>query len=59
MHVGVLKEALLVGLLALFWAGQTTAAAEAGAEAGGLTVKGWQASVDTAGQSGVSGLAGE
>lgn len=55
MHVGVLKEALLVGILALLGAGQTGV----WGEAGGLAVEWWQASVDTAGQSGVSGLAGE
>lgn len=59
MHVGALKEALLAGLLARLRAGQTTAAAKVWAEAGGLTVQGWQAGVDTAGQSGVSGLAGQ
>lgn len=52
MHVRVLKEALLE-ILALL------GAVELWREAGGLTVKWWQASVDTAGQSGVGGLAGE
>lgn len=54
-----MKEALLVGILGLFWGGQTTIAAEGWVEVGGLTVEGGQASMDTAGQTGVSGLTRE
>lgn len=59
VYVGVLKEIVLAGVLALFEGGQATMAVEVWVEAGGLAVKGGQASVDTAGQSGIGGLAGE
>lgn len=62
VHVGVLKEALLAGLLALLGGGRAAvaaAAAQAGVEAGGLAVERRQAGVDAAGQSRVGGLAGE
>lgn len=59
MRVRVWKEALLVGILALSGAGQGTVAAQVWPQTGGLTVQRWQASVDAAAQSGVSGLAGE
>lgn len=59
VYVGVLKEIVLAGVLALFEGGQATMAVEVWVEAGGLAVKRRQASVDTAGQGGVGGLAGE
>lgn len=59
VYVGVLKEIVLAGVLALFEGGQATMAVEVWVEAGGLAVKRGQASVDTAGQSGVGRLAGE
>lgn len=59
VHVRVLKEAVLAGLLAFFKGGQATMAVEVWVEAGGLAVKWRQTGVDAAGQRGVGGLAGE
>lgn len=59
VHVRVLKEAVLAGVLAFFKGGQATMAVEVWVEAGGLAVKWRQTGVDTAGQGGVGGLAGE
>lgn len=54
-----MKEIVLAGVLVLFEGGQATMAVKVWVEAGGLAVQWRQAGVDTAGQGGVGGLAGE